>query len=91
VDEFGELAMREREARRIVRRQWFWLHFVVWATIQIFLVIVWAITGASFPWFIFPLFGWGIFVAGHAAYAFIVRDPEEIMVERERSRAESEK
>ena len=52
-----------------------------------FLVIVWAITSASFPWFIFPLFGWGIFVAGHAAYAFIVRDPEEIMVERERKTA----
>jgi len=88
MDEFGELAVREREARRIARRQWFWLHFVVYATIQVFLLIVWAITSSSYPWFVFPFFGWGIFVAGHAAYAYIVRDPEEIMVERERKRAE---
>ena len=26
MDEFGEMAAREREARRIARRQWFWLH-----------------------------------------------------------------
>jgi len=61
---------------------------VVYATIQIFLLIVWTITGHNFPWFVFPLFGWGIFVAGHAAFAYIVRDPEEIMVERERKRME---
>ena len=91
MDEFGELAVREREARRIARRQWFWLHFVVYATIQIFLLIVWTITGHNFPWFVFPLFGWGIFVAGHAAFAYIVRDPEEIMVERERKKTETEK
>ena len=91
MDEFGELAMREREARRIVRRQWFWLHFVVWATIQIFLVIVWAISKASYPWFIFPLFSWGILIAAHAVYAFVVRDQEEIMVERERKSAHSDK
>jgi uncharacterized membrane protein len=91
VDEFGELALREREARRIVRRQWFWLHFVIWASIQIFLVVVWVLSGHGYPWFVYPLFGWGILVAGHAAYAFIVRDPEEIMVERERKTTQSEK
>jgi hypothetical protein len=90
MDEFGELALREREARRIARRQWFWLHFVVWAAIQVFLVVVWGLTGRGHPWFIYPLFGWGIFLAGHAAYAFIVRDPEEIMIERARKQADRE-
>ncbi len=82
MDEFGALALREREARRIVRRQWFWLHFVVWATIQAFLIVIWALSSRHYPWFIFPLFGWGVLVAAHFAYAFIVRDPEEIIVER---------
>jgi hypothetical protein len=82
MDEFGELALREREARRIARRQWFWLHFAVFGIIEIFLFVIWVLGDRSYPWFIFPLFGWGVAVAAHAVYAFVVRDPEEIMVER---------
>ena len=82
MDEFGELALREREARRIARRQWFWLHFAVFATIQVFLVIVWRLSDTSYPWYIFPLFGWGVLVAAHTVYAFMIRHPEEIMIER---------
>ena len=90
MDEFGELALREREARRIARGQWFWLHFAVFGMIQIFLVLIWALGDRSYPWFIFPLFGWGILVVANAVYAFVVRDPEEIMVERA-MRQESER
>jgi hypothetical protein len=82
MDEFGELALREREARRIARRQWFWLHLAVFATLQVFLFVVWALGSGSYPWFIFPLFGWGIPIAAHAVFAFVVQDAEEIMVQR---------
>ena len=34
------------------------------------------------PWFIFPLFGWGIWIAAHAVYAFVIRHPDEILIER---------
>jgi hypothetical protein len=88
MDEFGELALREREARRIARRQWFWLHFAVYATVQVFLIIVWALSAATYPWFIFPLFGWGILVAAHAVFAFVVRHPDEILIERARRETE---
>ena len=91
MDEFGELSLREREAKRIARRQWFWLHFAVYAVMQIFLFIIWLLSSASYPWFIFPLFGWGVLVAAHAVYAFVVRDPEEIMVERAARQAEKPK
>jgi uncharacterized membrane protein len=82
MDDFSELALKEREARRIARRQWFWLHLAVFVVIEVFLIVIWALGSTSYPWFIFPLFGWGVFVAAHAVYAFVVRDPEEIMVER---------
>ena len=82
MDEFGNSALREQEARRIARRQWFWLHLGVFAAIQVFLYVVWTLSASSYPWFIFPLFGWGILVVAHALYAFVIRDPEEIMVER---------
>ena len=82
MDEFEELALREREARRIARRQWFWLHFAVYATTQVFLIVIWALSSSSYPWFIFPLFGWGIWVVAHAVYAFVIRHPDEILIER---------
>jgi hypothetical protein len=88
MDEFAEVAAREREASRIARRQWFWLHFAVYATTQAFLVLIWWLGDETYPWFIFPLFGWGILIAAHAVYAFVVKTPEEIMIERDRQRSE---
>ena len=88
MDEFAEMAAKEREANRIARRQWFWLHFAVFVTAQTFLVVIWVLSDATYPWFIFPLFGWGILIAAHAVYAFVVRAPEEIMIEREKRRSE---
>jgi 2TM domain-containing protein len=84
MDEFGELAAREREAKRIARRQWFWLHAAVYATTNILLFVIWVLSDVEFPWFVFPLFGWGIFLAAHAVYAFVIKTPEEIMIDRER-------
>jgi hypothetical protein len=85
MDEFAEMAAREREARRIAKRQWFWLHFAVFATTQVFLFVIWTLSDVDFPWFVFPLFGWGIILAAHAVYAFVIKTPEEIMIERERA------
>jgi 2TM domain-containing protein len=59
MDEFPEMASREREARRIARRQWFWLHVAVFVPTQVILFVIWNATDARFPWFGFPLLGWG--------------------------------
>ena len=83
MDEFGELAAREREAKRIARRRWFWLHLAVYVTTELFLFVIWVLSDVEFPWFLFPLFGWGILLAAHAVYAFVIKTPEEIMIERE--------
>jgi hypothetical protein len=88
MDEFGQMAGKEREAARIARRQWFWLHFAVFATVQVFLILIWVLGDYDYPWYIFPLFGWGILLAAHAVYAFVVKTPEEIMIEREARRSE---
>jgi len=88
MDEFGEMAAREREAKRIARRQWFWLDATVFAVTQVFLIVIWALGDFSFPWFIFPLFGWGILLAAHAVYAFVIKAPEEILIEREARKQE---
>jgi hypothetical protein len=50
MDEFAEMAAREREARRIARRQWFWLHAAVYIPTQVILFVIWIAAGAQFPW-----------------------------------------
>ena len=54
----------------------------VYAPIQLILLVIWIATGAHFPWFAFPLLGWGIILAVHGVYAFVMKTPEEIMIER---------
>jgi predicted membrane channel-forming protein YqfA (hemolysin III family) len=84
MDEFAEMAAREREATRIAKRQWFWLHLAVYVPIQVMLFIIWNSVEAQFPWHAFPLLGWEIILAVHGVYAFVMKTPEEIMIERER-------
>ena len=88
MDEFGKMALREHEAVRISRRQRFWMHFTVWVAISIFIFIIWVLTTRGFPWFLIPILGWGIFVAAHWAWAYVVRDPEEILMLREQRERE---
>ena len=86
MDDFARAAFREREAQRITRLRAFWLHFAIWAATNVLLVIVWAVTGAGFPWFLFPLFGWGIGLVAHGVAAYLFTDADDVVLEREERR-----
>lgn len=86
MDDFARAAFREREARRILRRRTWWLHAAVFTATNIALVVIWALTGADHPWFVYPLVGWGIGLAAHAASAFLLASTEDIVLEREQKR-----
>ncbi len=85
MDEFGKLAYQELEVRRAAHRQVFWLHAVVWALTGVLLFVIWLLaTPDAMPWFIIPILAWGIFLGGHAAWVFVVRNPQEIIMDKER-------
>ena len=48
----------------------FQVHGAAWFAVNAFLFMIWLVTGAGFPWFLFPLFGWGIAVAIHATAVY---------------------
>lgn len=52
----------------------FQVHFGVYIAVNVFLVAIWYFTvtphGSVFPWFIFPLFGWGIGIVAHFLAAY---------------------
>jgi hypothetical protein len=59
MDEFAEMAAREREATRIARRQWFWLHLAVYVPLQVMLFIIWNACGRAVPLVRLPAPGLG--------------------------------
>ena len=67
VDELWQIA-RESAKEKVG----FYTHLAVFVAVNLFLIALWwATTGPqSFPWFIFPLFGWGIGLAAHYVGAF---------------------
>jgi hypothetical protein len=78
-----ERAVRQERARRHQRRHravqsGFRFHLAIYVAVHVLLVATWALTGAGFPWFIFPLLGWGIGLAAHAVAAYSgSRDDED--------------
>ncbi len=48
----------------------FYIHLGVYIAVNLFLIVIWYITGAGFPWFLFILFGWGIGLAANYMAAF---------------------
>lgn len=70
---FDERDLREIALKRLKARRGFQAHALAYVLVNGFLVVVWAMTGASFFWPVFPLFGWGI---GLALNAWDVYSPE---------------
>ncbi len=75
---------RQRAIRRIRAKREFRAHFAVYLSVNALLVLIWAITSGGFFWPVWPMLGWGIGVASHAARVYL--GPAEISeaeIERE--------
>jgi hypothetical protein len=88
MDEFAREALAERQAWVAARQRVFWVHAVLWLTVNLLLVVIWAVTGGGFPWFVFPLLGWLIGLAAHGGSVFLLRSPQDLMLNREADRPE---
>src|SRR5438067_13816132 len=86
MDDFARAAFREQEAKQILRRRVFLLHLSVYLMTNLFLIVIWALTSRGYPWFLFPIFGWGIGLVAHLVTAFWLSDPQEIVLRREQQR-----
>ena len=56
-------ALREAAIQNLKAKRDFWSHFATFAGVNVFLILIWAVTGGTdeFFWPIFPLIGWGVF------------------------------
>ena len=79
-----------KEAKRIVEeKRGFRTHFIIYLCVNALLVIIWAFTSRGFPWFVFPLGGWGIGVLFHFLNVYVFSgeaDTREVEKEAEKIR-----
>jgi hypothetical protein len=69
--------------KRLTDRRDFGAHLVAYVVVNLFLVLIWAFTGAGYFWPAWVLGGWGIGLAMHAWDVFFRRDITDADVERE--------
>jgi len=62
--------------KRVEEKKGFYTHFAVYICVNILLVIIWAFPGGrGYPWFFWPLGGWGIGVLFHFLGVFVFSRP----------------
>jgi len=90
--QLSEEQMYEEAKKRVKAKRDFWGHFGTWAAINTMLIIIWALTDlGGYPWFVWPLGIWGVFVLFHYLRVFVFErrsDREAVAKEMERIKRE---
>lgn len=75
-----------KKARKIAKgKSDFYIHLAIYIAVNAFLIAQWWVitNGDGFPWFVFPLFGWGIGIVAHGITAFRGEGYIETQAEKE--------
>lgn len=93
-----ENELRERAEKRAEEIIGFRVHLAMYLSVNLVIFLIWLVIGlftdSWFPWFVFPLAGWGIGVFFHGVGVYRSRGMEERkrqMVEKELARLKEER
>lgn len=75
--------LRTKARKTVEAKMGFYVHLIVYIVVNTLLVGIWWFTGEGFPWFIFPLFGWGIALVIHFISTFKGLTYSDKMIEKE--------
>ena len=78
----SEEKLREEAKLRAEAKLGFYIHLAVYSGVNVLLFFIWGFTG-SFPWFVFPLLGWGVGLLAHYLQAFAQVSVTDRMAEKE--------
>ena len=83
-EQIYDLAKRRVEARRD-----FVIHLIAYVGVNALLVCLWLfVSGRGFPWFVFPLVGWGIGLVAHYFSTSVHREADKVRSARVEKEAE---
>lgn len=90
-----EAELRERAEKIARAKAGFFVHLAIYIAVNAFLAAIWYFTvtphGSVFPWFIFPLFGWGIGIVAHFVATYFGESRIDAMAEREYRRLKGQR
>jgi len=68
----SEEEIYEEAKKRVDEKKGFFTHLIIYIIVNVFLIIIWAVTNpGGYPWFIWPIIGWGIGLVIHALTVFV--------------------
>ena len=86
----SEEEIYKQARKRVEEKKGFYTHLAVYILVNILLVLIWAFAaGGGYPWFIWPLGGWGIGLLFHFLGVFVFSqrtDWERREIEKEAER-----
>jgi hypothetical protein len=69
----------ELAKKRVKDKKDFYAHLTAWVIVNIFLIIVWAMTNwGGYPWFIWSLGPWGVGLLFHFLFVFVFEGKSDI-------------
>lgn len=85
--------LRMEAERRAEEKLGFYVHFTVYCVVNIMLFLIWLFATKGFPWFLFPLGGWGIGISFHflSTFVFTRRVILQKLTEKELKKLKEEK
>ena len=88
----SEEKIYEEAKLRVKAKRDFWGNFGAWATVNIILVVVWALTDpGGYPWFLWPLGIWGVFILIHFLRVFVFERKSDVgAIEKEAEKIKRE-
>ena len=92
ASKMSEEEIYEEAKKRVKAKKDFYVHLAVYVCVNIFLILIWRFaSGGGFPWFIFPLGGWGIGLVFHFLEVFVFeRKSDKTAIEKEAERIRKE-
>ena len=78
----SEKEVRKETRLRAEAKLGFYSHLAVYSGINVMLFFIWWFTG-GFPWFVFPLLGWGIGLLAHFLQVFVQANVIDTLAEKE--------
>ena len=83
--ELPEQEIIEVAKARVKKKRNFYSHLGIYITVNIVLVIVWALSGRGYMWFLWPLGIWGAFVLWNFIEVFLIHGgtSEKAAIEKE--------
>jgi len=92
ANQMSEDKIYEEAKKRVEAKKGFYIHLTVYICVNILLVLIWAFAaGGGYPWFLWPLGMWGVFVLVDYLRVFVFeRKSDRSAIEKEAERIRRE-